>query len=574
MKSMIFKMVFLVLVIPSISLAEGEPWRTVNLIAFAEDTVGLSITEGDYIQDQRGPYFYELDLKTLSMKPLDEILFKTKFNPKYAIVDQKNLEGAPSEIRTSNGDILKVKYTGCIEQGEGGPACSGQIISFGKKQFSLDRGNVSILSAEKFSDQLWLALGYLGEYGWHGKGVYVYDLELKKKLFFYKENVMGGLLVSTILSNNANDDVWLGTSEGLRIIDPTFKKIKSYYFYDDFDSKTGVQQHMISSKPRDDNWLAKIARRLEVSDGRSFQTVVKSLSTSGFDTLKIYEHFNGSFYPPELNLLLPFFLSATNSKTNSIRERAEAEICKFRDVRALEYFINKRQNSLKGDKFQNQELDKCIAKLIQADLAPKDPSSLRQIDLRKDVEESLLKISNDWQRSDLGSYKKAISSANSLAELGNQDGVKLIIEHIQNKKKSFHFSSALLVSALSTTKNNIDFGSTLSNKLEASTVPFDPNVAPLCNYFDMNFQFSGPRLLSEKYARSLLKFLTKLQEIAVKHPNWKGSVSMCVAALKSQLASEEVLKKFKDLVYTGLDPDEKELYDQISSGKFPKSSDQ
>lgn len=561
---------FLTFVISNLALAEGEPWRNVDSMAFANGTLGLSITEGDYIQDSRGPYFYDLDINTWSMKPIDEAQFKTKFNPKHAYFDHKKFEGAPSEIRTSGGEILKVKYTGCEEQDEGGPACSGQKITFGEKHFSLDHGNVSILSAERFSDQLWLALGYLGEYGWYGKGVYVYDLKLNKKLFFYEEEVMGGLLVSTIIRNSDTGDIWLGTNLGLRIIDPTFKKIRSYYFYEAFDAITGVPQLEISSKPHEDDWLAKIARRLDVKDVKLFRSAVKKLNPTSISVLEDLRRFSETFYPVELNVLSPFFLDAINSKDEGIKSYADIKLCKFRDIRVSEYYTNKKLNSLIELPFGNPYLDECIDKLLQAGLAPKDPSIVHQIDLLKEFEQALVKIYRRESSQDLNAYYvKALNSADSLAELGNQTGVKLIIDNMKNTKKSSGFSLGFFVQTLLKTKNNNNFDQTLADILDGSTAEFDlDNAFHICSYFNPSYhQFRGSKPLSEKYARAILKVLPRLQDKAAKQPtpNLKFSITTCVDALKSQLKNEEVLKKFNSQVYTKLSSEEKQLYDQIST---------
>lgn len=553
-------------------MAEGEPWRNVQSIGFSGELVGISVMEGDFIQDHRGPYFYELDPRTRAMHPLKADQFKAKYGKSEFHGPSIAWGNAATDLQTSNGDKLHMSYLGCEPQEEGGPICSEEKISVNGKTFQLNRGSqcpfgCSVLMAEKWDNRLWLGLGSLGELEWYGAGIQVYDLSNAKRIYLYEEQVMGGFLPTVIARNPSDGAVWIGSNQGLRRIDSKLKEVSAFRFFEGIDPQTQIAQLELGEKDQPSNGFAMLARRLDVVDSNSFRAIINTLNP---DLAKIFETSSAyveGFYPVELNSLVPFFLGATGNNEKSVGDYAESGLCRFKDVRAEEYFLDKRLHRIKSLSSSIGVDEQCLTKFWNAGIVSPDPSKMEQLKWLQDEEENLKKVR--FSRGfDKTPFEAITQNASNLRSRGNPVGLELIDEYFRESKLFYSGLFEYLVSR----RQESDFAEQIANGLE---ILAENNVSAViggCYYFNVTYRKDHPELLKPRYTMAILDIATRVQKFTEtynKNSNGPLMLKACASALKSQLSNPANRDKFMTDFSVKLTPAQRDVMNRVTSGAIP-----
>lgn len=339
-------------------MAEGPPWKRITSLGFQNNKLGITLYQGDFIQDRKGPYYYEIDPKNLSIELLSKIEYKDKFGANESLGDEVLSWGSgPDTILTSSKDKFKTEYSNCTSEGEGSEICKDNFLIHDGKRMKLDvqkecTFGCNVLIAEKWGEQLWIGLGSLGEYEWHAIGVQVYDLKTQKKVF----NLTGGL-PSIFKIDTQNNVIWIATNKGLQAIDSNFKIVHNVFFYEDFNPKDGEAKIFLSQNERENNSYLELAKKLKVNNRKGFYETISELP---MDMQKSFSRAD-TFYPKELNVLVPYFLEAIG---NNYYEGIDG-LCHFDDPRALNYFTKEKNHLSKLNLDNGPRIDACYKALSE-----------------------------------------------------------------------------------------------------------------------------------------------------------------------------------------------------------------
>ncbi|MFA6237458.1 MAG: hypothetical protein WC635_09050 [Bacteriovorax sp.] len=355
------------------SFAEGPPWIRVTGLSFEGDKKALELYDGDYLQNKRGPTHYEIT-NELTFLPLNKNEYEIKFLPQEVRAPLKIEEVRPKIIKNFNGDIFQTKYSNCEENGDLAPHCKGITITYNNKEIKLDvtdqcQFGCEIKIAEIINGNLWVGLASHGEYNWYGHGIQVYDPKAAKRIYSYLGKEYGDL-VSIIKQDPKTGLVWLTTDTGISIIDLKKKSVEEYNFYYTFNSKTNLPQiDLAKGKIPVNNSMANIATSLGIKS-KDFYIVSEKIPKAIRDTVENFRNFynDDQFVPLELNVLVPFFIEAIQSKDNDIKEFVSSRLCNFKDPRA--YLFVKKNYIAPGHKkpVNNYELRMCYEKYLKNNL--------------------------------------------------------------------------------------------------------------------------------------------------------------------------------------------------------------
>lgn len=330
-------------------LAEGEPWREVWDLRFSDDKIGFVVEEADAENGEPYPRMY-FEIKD-SSNELTPVLVE-KYIKDFKL--DESFKKIPKLGRRKNPVLdsqINVSSSGCVAQEEGSPVCKTLIIKY--KEFSLSitnplicRWGCDVYQANVFKDHIWLSLGKVGEYGWYGYGVYVFDLKTEKLLFSFSEKGDGSglddLLVNSFKLRNEDGFIYASTNNGIKIFEAEpVKLIRSIYMPKDYNPKTGRIELKTSSSLERDNSFIERAKEINLDKDRKFLELFVALPEPARKSV-ISNNIDSSTCTPiaGVNELKQFLLMPMNSHDLKIKYTAMKYLPLFPDKETAAFVYN------------------------------------------------------------------------------------------------------------------------------------------------------------------------------------------------------------------------------------------
>ena len=593
-------------------------------ILFSERSIG-------FISRKRGTKkvnYFILFRKAASLQPVNKDLFFKSFDYREDIIPAEKQKQF-TILKASNGREYKTKNAYCAE-------FSRDTHKLWEKERLL-KDNVkpchSISSVEIVGNQLWLATRIDGEgKEYDADGIIIISLEDSKLVGkIDDESGLNGNLVRVIRLDPFSGKIWAATGVGLTVINKNHKVESRNYLYEDFDPDTGKPVFYLTSKFKESILLAVIARQNGAGNTIGYYEVAKKMPKKirlQF-TLHLYKEAYGTqtkrFLPEEMNVLVPFFIDASNPESDDHTTSPLSFLCSFNDARVLNYFTSIQIKNPFKDKFLYglairsardcidkyarlglldesyklkrsamllEKIKKALAEirsgnvrssLYSATSVNEAPKSLKKIRTLQDIKKALAEIRSGNVRSSWQSANTAIEATKSLKEMGNLQGFKLLEEYFATfdikraaKNRGYLFAANELYSAIrSRLYSYKEITPTILNGIKKGFLKG-------CRYFDTRFEISYGKHLDAKYAEAIVVAMDLADERpqdltdywAVRSVYSNEDINKieisdpCEVAFRSQVKNESVYDNFMENYFPKLTKRQKELTDQLLSGKY------
>jgi hypothetical protein len=323
---------------PAAAGRDPEAWDDLPQVysfSFSADSVGLVM--GDAKR-------YALGRKSLRLEQLTAEQYAKRFSaavvPASRTVKETGINSTVL-LRTSGKLELTTQDAYCSE---GEDTRHGLWID-GKRVSDHVSPCASISAAELVGNQLWLGTRHDGEYGdYPAEGVVVQSMDKGRLLKRMSTNEgLTGNLVRAIRFDPFEDAVWIATNEGINQVDRRFTTLKSLYVQQDVVAE-GVAVRLTSTK-LPGNPLAAVLRGLKVVDARRFFEATRAIPADMRQRGLAHSGVPGApevetaYVPPQMNVLVPFFLEAAQSNDAQARQYALSNLLLFKDPRMTEFLL-------------------------------------------------------------------------------------------------------------------------------------------------------------------------------------------------------------------------------------------
>ncbi|MBS1963587.1 MAG: hypothetical protein JST04_15335 [Bdellovibrionales bacterium] len=561
MKSLL--LISVLITIPQLVHAEGEPWQRFSGIRFSGGKIGFVAEVGDAATDpSQGPFFYELDPVTSKTKVLKQEEYRKRFGEWTKPVTNHKYGENATLIVTEKNENLTIDYQECEQGEEGGPICKKQFITSGAVRLPIDSSRLCnigciVPKAEKYDDLLVLGLALEGEYGWYGYGFQIYSLKTKKLLLESDSKTAVGLLVSEIRMNPEKSALWIASNLGLHRIALRDKKVTDYFLSEGFDSASGEAQFLVGSTRGENDPFAVLARRLGVTQPKAFFTAVKALPPGSADLMRRLGW--EELLPPSFNSLVPFLLPALSAPEDRVAIRAFLSLCKFDDSRVVDAVV-KRYLTKKGDGTSRYLIENCFnryakrSRITGASAAALKAGLLNQID----SELRLIRSEPQWgPGSPRPDYRLIIQNIKGLKGLGDDSGFKTV---------NTFFAESAFPDGERSLFDEIAAEFLSDDEIRPTIIEALKRIPPhsltrACQYFDMRWRSRAGRYSAE-YAVAIAKAVHRFRTAVPSAPLSDGRIGTCVAAFKSQLKGDGVEAAFQS-ASSALSAEEKATANQI-----------
>lgn len=543
------------------SFAEGPPWRKVSALGFNGPYAGIAIHEGDYIQDQRGPFYYEISTETWAMKSISAEEYQKRFSKNEVSVSPKYSWDPPKEFTSASGKIYKTHNEKCVSEVEGGDTCAEFYLLVGKQKIRLDvkPDSTVITNLNEINNNIWISFGSQGEMSMYGRGIQVYDGKTFKKTFELNELFKGGLRTSFSHQDPASKNIWVPHEYGLKVISPDFKTIRSFYFYTDFNLASTRAEIQLSRTLRNDNFFAELVRRVMPEMNDEVYEATKNI-TSTIDNQERMFAKGKNFVPEEYNVVVPIMLKAiAEGKATS---KATELLCLFKDPRVIE-------KAMTMD-------DGCKSKFDNEGLLPKegvDYKSSLLSDIKKKIAE-LSKLEGEskgtFPRMQIYTLISEIyENGKKLKMVGSHAGLIEINNFLLTKETSVK-NSFLKFSVLHRLEPYDEILPGVKHVLKTH----NDGLGEACMYFSPN-RGHGPAREGAEFAILQLKAIIRIKngyESAAVRPRGAfahNDIISCSHSFRAQLMLEHVRKEYEKLSQS-FTPEEKALSEKIQKGHVPE----
>jgi len=342
---------------------EPEAWDTlpqVDNIRFSKESIGFSTFNNRF-------FILDRELESFGEVSQNDFIKRLQVSK-----DQKSSAVLTNTgNKTSDGTEFQTSDAYCSE----GENLTHTLSHNGKAFHNHVAPCYSISAIEKTGDQLWLGTRLDGEYGHYpAEGIVVQSFKSGKliKKIDSKSRLTGDL-VRVIRNDPYGNNVWVATHLGLNKISQNLIIMRSYYFYEDFDERTGKATVFLESSKKLSNPLAVIELELAIERPKEFHEAVKKIPREKLKGFSLYNFHSGiyhvgnargvetSFVPKEMNILVPFFIEAARSANHAAKEMAVSRLCIFNDRQVIDFFIELDKNS-SSDRLEKLCAKDCIDK--------------------------------------------------------------------------------------------------------------------------------------------------------------------------------------------------------------------
>ena len=515
----------LILFIPQNVFAEGAPWRTVVSLGLNQDKAGLRIEEGDYIGDDFGPFYYELDSKSWELNPITNDMYETKYaKDRTSVLD--NLKQDKHESTTISGKTIKGEYLNCTSGGEGDDICKEHYVYVEDKRYPLNvtecKYGCRILFAEIINDRLWLAMGRRGEYGIYGAGIQVYELNPFKRVF-QTSSLKTGTHVNLIKENPFSQDIWLMTDGGLEILDKKLQIKQSLFFSEDFNPQTHVAQ-VVLKKEKNDITAAIIARRLKIEDPEFYNKTKHLPVLSDYENTELIRQQTSNFLPHAFNILLPYVFKGLTSDIQTIKFYAERVLQNFKSQEAANYFA--KPEFMNGQPFE---------KFKDAGLIP----DTKILDLKKVSLQRLEHLIQNFNEStsDAGAIIQELEKLSMMKDTAGFNKVNDLYKKISDTKFFWSLDHGLF--------QKYRYSKEIAPAMYAALTTFKEDFDNSCRYF------KSSHFIDVKYPVAIVKALVRMQEV---YDQWNQNAlvmnrkvfTACYDTFNFQLENPEIRRQFEE----------------------------
>jgi hypothetical protein len=541
-----------------------EDWTVlpqVDFIYFGSQSVGLVTADGDYLKVSK-------DLKEIKSVTPEE--FKNQFPTDGPLAREATKDkGATSAafLRTSSGLTFKIKSAYC---GEG--EREQHLLWKGEEEFPDVLAPCSNISAlEQVGDSLWLGTYERGEYGYYpAEGVVIETLDGTKKKGKV-EKKMAGSVVRMLRKDPAKDEVWIATQLGLSVADSKGRVLRSAYFYQGFNEKTGVAQYSLIPEPQKNDLLAEISKRLHLKNPLAFYEILQKLDRSddGKFAPSVISYEYPDYLEPQWNVLVPFFLEALNGSNEEARAFAAQEICLFNDPRAIEAVLKMRVRTLKESK-ADYGIRQCYRKYSLGLLLSKEQKSEMGKALLGNVKAALLKVSRSGPHENLYLFTNDFfSDVRDLKDLEDPSGFQEINSYFRTCEVSKPNASLFEMLIQEFKWEDKIMPSIISGlgKFKSD----ERAITAGCDYFDLNFQLPNFSLGNRQGAESIRAIVDAV--VGFQEANGKKRIRVeddfivCGKVVQSQWKNEKIRKAIKDEMSSNWTDQEKKIFQSLLSAK-------
>lgn len=523
---------------------EPEPWDDlpqVLIIQFSAKDIGL-VTSGSGR--------HALDRKTLALQPLSDQQYARAFG-ETAEPPAKVLEGDGTHslvlLRTSRNVEYRTQDAYCSE-GED----RGHVLWLAKKRLKsrVDRC-ASVSALEVVGNQLWLGTRYDGEYGeYPAEGVVVQSMD-HGRLLGRVATAQGltGDLIRTIRWDPYERGMWIATNEGINLVDERLRVKKALYVKQSLGPSGAVLE--LTPTKEASNPLVPVLLKLKAEPHGFFEatrTIPPELQLKGLEVVST----DSPFVPTEMNVLVPFFISAAQSRDEEARQYALGNALLFDDERLVAYLLELTEQPAEPGDGNAHAVRWALDKYRQHGLISSDARQRQRDALLRQVVSALSRIGEGKHYDGLyGDYQSIALAAKSLKKDGDDRGMQAINNYFRGSDGSRNDSG--LYEHVG--QHLVYEDGILDGMLAGLATLRDHNVSRGCQYFDMRWNFM-PRRFGELYAEALLRAI----ERRVVRPDGED---YCVEAFKSQIANADVRDAFAKQVYPNLSPALRKLADQL-----------
>lgn len=525
---------------------EWDDLPQVDSISFSRTSVALTTASGQY---------FLLDRASNELRQLDQARFAQAWRkppgPRAAEVEQETGVGSIVALNTSSGRVYRTKNAYCSE---GEEMKHGLWLGDAPVADRVDPC-VSISAAEIVDNQLWLGTRYDGEYGdFPANGIVVQALETGGRIAqLGTEQGLTGDLIRAIRSDPFRRTIWVTTERGINEVDRGFRVLRSRFFYQDFDPATGVPAYRLVPEWRKSNPLVTLFKQLGLKDAKAFYDAAKQIPPAMRDEFEEKSHAGAyypanarspeeSFAPREMNVLVPFFIEAARSPTDSARAVALSTMCAFNDRRVMDYLVEQSKTPRLHDDWL---IPPCIGKFAKFGLMADAQKSAHMETMLRRQTEALKLARESSQRTD---YRLIVEAAKSLKKAGDRRGMDLINEFFRNSD-----SGSINVGLYEYVGQNLVYDDEIAPAMIEGLKKIRGGFASRgCQFFDMRWNFM-PRRFDASYAEAIV---IAIDNRRAPHSAASGD-DYCVEALKSQIAKPDVRRSFFNDVYPKLTASQK-----------------
>ncbi len=575
---------FLTLLLSSPSAYAGREFETsdplpdIENIVFSETALGFiplpppSHDQRHFILERVSGTFREIEAESFF-----KIFPPNQISP--ASEEKKDQEtGHFTLLHASNGISLKTKSGYCGE----GLSIPHQLWSKGEPFPAQVKPCNSIGTFEVVEKNIWLGTYYEGEGGISpGQGIVIHKQD---ESFLHKIDQEAGLtsnLIRVIRKDPFEDDIWVVTHLGINKISSDFQILDSQFFYEDFDSTTGVPTIYLSTKPKNDNPFAIVSRELKIENPLTYYQAVQqippeirkrfslymfymyssSISDSPFmpkNTTK-RNHLEPSFAPKEVNPLMPFFIRSTYSNNSRTRYLALSNLCMFNDKKLVNFLLDEKRNS-DFNKNERKYIQDCLHKYVKAGLLTRLQMKYRNKFLLDQIKTSFENIKTQPANRPVPHQMKQDLDGLilSLKKMGSDKGFALFNDyfiHAENGLRDVSLLESLLSSEL-VYQDEIAKG-VLAGMNRIRKI----GVYRGCMYFNVSYRKEHPLRYHPKHAEAILHVL----EEGMQSSNWQQDprVKTCFQAFISQIKNTRLKDEFITMVYPKLTTKQQKISKQL-----------
>ncbi|MBS0166229.1 MAG: hypothetical protein JSR29_09115 [Nitrospira sp.] len=323
------------------SWGRGIEYQETDTLPFVENILFTTSHVGFVSEDGR---LFALERTTERVEQLDVELFAQQFPKPWPPKPFDPYSYDPRILRASSGQEF-AQVPGVCDEG----VYTDHEIRYQQRRFpDVLKPCTTVSAIEIVGNQVWFGTLQHSEAGEESaEGVIVQAVDKKQKLATITvKSGLTGWPILMLREDPVTHTIWVATDRGLNQIDRQFRVIWTRYWHEDFDSSTGRSRISLIPTRHSSNAFAVLGRELGVQDwqayGQAVRTIPSTLAGRGvfkdFQWLLYDTHMSGtplgqSYFPHELNGLVPFVIQAAESPNPKLHSFGLSNICKFDDAR-------------------------------------------------------------------------------------------------------------------------------------------------------------------------------------------------------------------------------------------------
>lgn len=361
-----------------------------------------------------------------------------------------------------------------------------------------------------------------------------------------------GSRVPLIIKRDAyGNKIWAVSGDGFDVIRPDLKAEPPHYWTIGFDPQTGVPGVIVSTYTKPVDAFAFLGLYAGISDKSGYSKAVAKLPEAirqDFDLYPVmmymYSHVEDPemFVPPDMNPLVPFFVAAAGSDIAGNAIASMQLVCMFKDNRVyemLKIFLEggpavQKQTAAWSDEQKSWawwNANRCVAKYARSSLSSVADKDDRMNKLLGDVRRILADFESESSIFDpLGT--ELIGKLKELRRLGNREWISLVEDSLLKINSDTNRSE--LYQYLFMHLADCEELAPLARKGLASVFRDAPYYG--CEFLNADHINQNSRR-SQEYAMAILATLMQAEDGL---PVSDSAITACKGALKSQLKDPTV----------------------------------